>query len=124
MWTIIESNLGIICACLPALRRPLSFFFPRIFSKLHKSSAGAGSHGNRSLPVDSTPKKIEGWSVLDEAGSADALAAEERDGVVERVQGAGSGSPARGEIRKTTRVVVRYDEMDSEIELGQYANRR
>ncbi|RLL97479.1 hypothetical protein CFD26_106816 [Aspergillus turcosus] len=124
MWTIIESNLGIICACLPALRRPLSFFFPRIFSKLHKSSAGAGSHGNPSLPVDSTPKKIEGWSVLDEAGSADALAAEERGGVVERVRGQGADSPGRGEIRKTTRVVVRYDEMDSEIELGQYANRR
>jgi hypothetical protein len=77
--------------------------------------------------VDSTPKKIEGWSVLDEGGSGSAdvtVVAEEGDGVVERVRGQGADSPGRGEIRKTTRVVVRYDEMDSEIELGQYANRR
>ncbi|PLB50436.1 hypothetical protein P170DRAFT_381115, partial [Aspergillus steynii IBT 23096] len=32
-WTVIESNLGIISACLPALRRPLAFLSPRLFGK-------------------------------------------------------------------------------------------
>ncbi|GIC93624.1 putative plasma membrane protein Pth11-like [Aspergillus udagawae] len=115
MWTVIESNLGIICACLPALRPPLSFFFPRLFSRLNKSSAGAASHGNRSLPVDATPKKIEGWSVLDEAGA---------DVTVSAAEGQVRMNPDVCVIRKTTQVVVRYDKMDSEIEMGRYANRR
>lgn len=33
MWTVIESNLGIICASMPALKRPLSIFFPWLFAK-------------------------------------------------------------------------------------------
>ncbi|KXL44239.1 MAG: hypothetical protein FE78DRAFT_120685, partial [Acidomyces sp. 'richmondensis'] len=32
MWTIIESNLGIICASMPALKRPLSALFPWLFT--------------------------------------------------------------------------------------------
>jgi hypothetical protein len=114
MWTVIESNLGIICSCLPALRRPLSFFFPRLFSRLNKSSAGAASHGNRSQPVDATPKKIEGWSVLDEAGA---------DVIVSAAEGKERRNPDACVIRKTTQVVVRYDKMDGEIEMGRYANR-
>ncbi|RHZ62446.1 putative plasma membrane protein Pth11-like [Aspergillus thermomutatus] len=125
MWTVIESNLGIICACLPALRRPLSFFFPRLFSRLHKSSAGPASLGNRSLPVDATPKKVDGWSVLDEGGSADAIvsAADGQDRAQERMHPV-TNSPGRGEIRKTTRVVVRYEEMEREIELGHFFEAR
>ncbi|KAH1544943.1 hypothetical protein KXV92_003685 [Aspergillus fumigatus] len=114
MWTVIESNLGIVCACLPALRRPLSFFFPRLFSRLHKSSAAPASHGNRSQPADATPRKVEGWSVLDEGGADATVSAEGQERM----------NPEACVIRKTTRVVVRYDEMDSEIEMEQYAHRR
>ncbi|MCJ1259068.1 hypothetical protein MMC24_006903 [Lignoscripta atroalba] len=31
-WTTIEANTGIICACLPVLKAPLSLIFPRLFS--------------------------------------------------------------------------------------------
>ena len=31
IWTTVEANTGIICACLPMLRTPLSRVFPRIF---------------------------------------------------------------------------------------------
>ncbi|OGE50345.1 hypothetical protein PENARI_c017G11866 [Penicillium arizonense] len=32
-WTLVECNMGIICACLPLLRRPLSFIFPWLFRR-------------------------------------------------------------------------------------------
>jgi hypothetical protein len=31
VWTLIEANTGIICACLPMLKQPLTILFPRIF---------------------------------------------------------------------------------------------
>lgn len=31
VWTLVECNMGIICACLPMMRRPLSFAFPWLF---------------------------------------------------------------------------------------------
>ncbi|KAI9045068.1 uncharacterized protein KD926_010391 [Aspergillus affinis] len=37
-WTVIGSNLGIICACLPALRRPLAFLFPHLFGKFSRNA--------------------------------------------------------------------------------------
>ncbi|KAI9875488.1 MAG: hypothetical protein M1830_008417, partial [Pleopsidium flavum] len=30
-WTDIEVNVGIICACMPALKQPLTKLFPRVF---------------------------------------------------------------------------------------------
>ncbi|KAF7555921.1 hypothetical protein G7Z17_g1790 [Cylindrodendrum hubeiense] len=39
MWTLIEANLGIIAACLPVLKRPMSKLFPQIFGFTKKSSA-------------------------------------------------------------------------------------
>ncbi len=45
MWTVIEYNLGIIAASIPALRRPLATLFPRILGRT------SGSSGNR-LPSD------------------------------------------------------------------------
>jgi hypothetical protein len=34
MWTVIESNLGIICASMPAFKQPLSIVFPWLFAKV------------------------------------------------------------------------------------------
>ncbi|KAJ5468386.1 hypothetical protein N7475_006138 [Penicillium sp. IBT 31633x] len=31
VWTLVECNMGIICTCLPMMRRPLSFVFPWLF---------------------------------------------------------------------------------------------
>ena len=38
IWTSIEANTGIICACMPMLKQPLTFLFPRLFP-----SGGVGS---------------------------------------------------------------------------------
>ncbi|KGO76974.1 hypothetical protein PITC_003950 [Penicillium italicum] len=31
IWTLVECNTGIICACLPMMRRPVGFVFPWLF---------------------------------------------------------------------------------------------
>lgn len=33
IWTTIESNTAIICACLPMLKSPLAALFPRLFPR-------------------------------------------------------------------------------------------
>ena len=58
MWTVIESNLGIIVACMPALRRPITLFFPMLLGKMgrttaHRSEgqqAGYGSYKGAGYP--------------------------------------------------------------------------
>ncbi|PGG99037.1 hypothetical protein GX51_06453 [Blastomyces parvus] len=47
MWTVIESNLGIICACLPPLWRPLSVAFPRVFGRFNRATSAKQSSYNR-----------------------------------------------------------------------------
>lgn len=42
IWTLIEANLGIICACLPVLKKPLARLFPRIFDSTQKPSGYGG----------------------------------------------------------------------------------
>jgi hypothetical protein len=37
MWTVIESNLGIICACMPAFKQPLSCTFPWLFARMGRT---------------------------------------------------------------------------------------
>ncbi|KAI1964849.1 hypothetical protein LOZ58_001540 [Ophidiomyces ophidiicola] len=32
IWSVIEVNTGIVCACMPMIRQPLSLFFPKVFS--------------------------------------------------------------------------------------------
>lgn len=49
MWTIIEANIGIICACLPMCREPISIFFPTLLSSRTRidadfSHAGSGKN--------------------------------------------------------------------------------
>ena len=47
LWTLIEANLGIICACLPVLKQPLSRMFPQMFGSTQRSHGyyrGSPSH--------------------------------------------------------------------------------
>ncbi|KAI9677627.1 MAG: hypothetical protein M1817_006582 [Caeruleum heppii] len=58
LWTVIEANVGIICACLPVLSRPLARVFPKVFSastsNTHSSSlSGTGKSHPSSVPSDS-----------------------------------------------------------------------
>ncbi|KAK4187890.1 Satratoxin biosynthesis SC1 cluster protein 4 [Podospora australis] len=71
IWTMIEENLAIICACLPVCRLPLSYVLPHYFS----SSNSEGSSGNRS--DFSSGSRSSGWKksrerkVLHKSGSSE-----------------------------------------------------
>jgi hypothetical protein len=89
MWTVIESNLGIIVACMPALRRPVMMFFPLLLGKMgHTSARGSQKYRKgytdpsapameldtpkRSLPSLATTDSRDGtWLDEDKPGSAD-----------------------------------------------------
>ncbi|KAK2760982.1 hypothetical protein FQN53_007824 [Emmonsiellopsis sp. PD_33] len=43
VWSVVECNTGIICACLPMIRQPLSIIFPFLFSDDSKNRSTARS---------------------------------------------------------------------------------
>ena len=53
VWTLIEANTGIICACLPMLKHPLTILFPRIFRGSTKEQSDRPSKDSHQL--DSHP---------------------------------------------------------------------
>lgn len=56
LWSMIEANVGIICACLPTLRAFMSRFVPALVS--WKGSSFGRSHGGAFDKFDSSRK----WS--------------------------------------------------------------
>lgn len=50
LWTMIEQNVAIICACMPMCRLPLAFLFPTIFGNHSRSQSNYqyGSNDGRS----------------------------------------------------------------------------
>jgi hypothetical protein len=56
-WPLIEANTGIICACLPLLKRPLILLLPYMFRR-GTSASGARSTGRtQKYPLHSSPVK-------------------------------------------------------------------
>ncbi|EEQ28960.1 uncharacterized protein MCYG_01779 [Microsporum canis CBS 113480] len=53
IWSVVECNTGIICACTPMIRQPLSFLFPRAFVPL--------AQGGLNAPI---PPKARGSTAL------------------------------------------------------------
>lgn len=53
VWTLIEANTGIICACLPMLKQPLTIIFPRMFRGSTKDQSDRPSKDSHQL--DSHP---------------------------------------------------------------------
>ncbi|KAL9610501.1 MAG: hypothetical protein Q9167_004810 [Letrouitia subvulpina] len=43
LWTTVETNTAIVCACLPTLKAPLAKWFPRLFSRSSGSSSSIAS---------------------------------------------------------------------------------
>ncbi|MCJ1265316.1 hypothetical protein MMC22_005192 [Lobaria immixta] len=60
VWTTIEANTGIICACLPMLRGPLSHIFPRLFLRGTQDSS---SHHEGGIPrlSKASPADFDSW---------------------------------------------------------------
>ncbi|PGG99777.1 hypothetical protein GX51_06149 [Blastomyces parvus] len=40
MWTILETNIAIICACMPTFKAPISKIFPRAFDSFYSARRG------------------------------------------------------------------------------------
>ena len=67
IWTTIEANTGIICACLPMLKKPLSCLFPQAFPRQPGNSSYSSS-GFRTLSRQrNSPVATHnnGWTHLD-----------------------------------------------------------
>ncbi|KAL9125991.1 MAG: hypothetical protein Q9217_004886 [Psora testacea] len=64
IWTAIEANTGIMCACLPMLKAPLMAMFPRLF---RQSSYGtrepSGPPHSHRLPSDATSPHSPHFSI-------------------------------------------------------------
>src|ERR1035441_1680826 len=41
LWTQVESSVGIICACLPTLKGPITKLFPNLFGSKNRSTRDA-----------------------------------------------------------------------------------
>ena len=55
-WSTIEVPVGIICACMPAVRSLFSLVFPRVFSTSRRGTSYAFGSGGQSVKLSSQPK--------------------------------------------------------------------
>ncbi len=65
IWTIIEDNVAIICACLPMCRGPLSMLFPSLLTSrgTANSSSGDSNYYSTTETIRGTSSaKLDGWS--------------------------------------------------------------
>jgi hypothetical protein len=121
MWTCLEANIAIICACLPMFRMPLARAFPRFFTSMSNSRTGmsnypgsfskAGIGKNDWTPSQSGvgSKDVHLTSVIGgrETGSEEYILQDRDDQFV--------GSANRGQITKTTHFSVKYDDEASVV---------
>ncbi|KAJ5588509.1 hypothetical protein N7537_011187 [Penicillium hordei] len=63
MWTMLEENVAITCACLPMMWMPLARLFPSFFS-LNGGTDSYGSSGARSSELKATARPRSNWSPL------------------------------------------------------------
>lgn len=63
VWTMLEENVAIICACLPMMWKPLVRLFPSFLS-LDSGTDSYGSSGARSSELKATTQPRSNWSRL------------------------------------------------------------
>ena len=64
VWTTVEANIGIICACLPMLKAPLATIFPKLFPRGSYREYSDGSDRRPrcpSLPHHTSAAAYNGW---------------------------------------------------------------
>lgn len=117
IWTTIEANTGIICACLPMLKKPLTCLFPRAFPRQSGRSSYPSS-GFRTLSRQrNSPVATynNGWSHLD--SKTQPPSSKSLDNTVVGKTSDGSGDTKYGTARhdiplssitKTTHVDIHY----------------
>ncbi|KAI9746845.1 MAG: hypothetical protein M1835_002358 [Candelina submexicana] len=72
MWTVIEANVGIICACLPALSKPLAVLFPRLkwFFAGQPSSRNTSNFTSTNKGYSSNAYSIGNYNSSNETGNS------------------------------------------------------
>lgn len=77
IWTTIEADTGIICACLPSLKAPLTKIFPKLFPRGSYEDYSNGSSGPRgafrraSTAKNLPPSAYDGWGRPKESMNTD-----------------------------------------------------
>ncbi len=114
MWTIIEPNIAILCACLPMCRMPLQRLFPRIFGSIDgtkrpgtTSFSHAGSSKNDWTPSQvgrRNPRDQFSSVVASKDSNSEEYILSERNKSILDASGA-----AESCIHKTTHISVKYD---------------
>jgi hypothetical protein len=62
-WSTIEVPVGVICACMPAIRSIFSLVFPKMFGTTRRDKTTYGSQGYGSKAMSQIKVKQE-WTVL------------------------------------------------------------
>jgi hypothetical protein len=119
MWTIIEPNIAIVCACLPMCRMPLQRLFPKVFGSIGGtkrpgtatfSHAGTGNN-------DWTPSQVGQRNIRDhhssvvagkDTDSEEYILSDRNNKTFLDMSGA-----AESRIHKTTHISVKYDDTRS-----------
>ncbi|KAK2739487.1 hypothetical protein FQN55_009452 [Onygenales sp. PD_40] len=57
MWTVTETNIAIICACMPTYKAPLAKILPRAFGPFYSSASGNKSKDHTSEDVGTTDRR-------------------------------------------------------------------
>ncbi|MCJ1463948.1 hypothetical protein MMC07_002558 [Pseudocyphellaria aurata] len=108
-WSIIEPNLGIICACIPVIHRPVANLVVHIWRDELKRKSSAkyvqpSAEGSNTAPVDNNP-----WFPLE---PYDASRPKRMTSVLSRPPAHKGDEESMGSstyITKTTDISVRYD---------------
>lgn len=76
LWSTIEINVGIICACMPTIRQILTWFFPAAFGSgtrpgkyYHSSHDQGGSHEQRFKARNLNPIRTDSVASLTRSGT-------------------------------------------------------
>lgn len=116
MWTILELNIAIVCACLPMCRMPLAKLFPKIFPSTGSSHPNttafthAGTSKNDWTPSthDRGHNRSHLASVAGGDNNSEEFILQDRNGT--------HLHPIGGErIQKTTQFEVRYEDNSSDL---------
>ncbi|KAJ9206938.1 hypothetical protein C8Q69DRAFT_440212 [Paecilomyces variotii] len=120
-WTLVEANVGIICACLPTLRYPLSRLFPFLFRGSVRGGMSTRRTGSshyvlhtisrRRAHLSGSSYTVPGFTAFEQQSQEQIVRnpdLEERDYPGRESSGSGSATSAPSGITKTTQVQIAY----------------
>lgn len=105
IWTIVEANTGIICACLPMLKTPLAKLFPSLFPFSSTTSGGSNTRSRHQAHTGN----YAAWEHFDQAHQ-ELVAQPDRSVRTPTRNNSNSEDLESNSILKTTNINVEYTE--------------